>query len=72
VGIYVARYTEVWLVFRSLSVDFNLKNSCSLIYTRSSKRCYIVVKYGETFISLALTPLIAQKSLFENEISRVY
>ena len=58
-GIYVARYSEVWLVFRSLSVDFNLKN-------------YIVVKFGETFISLALTPLTVQKSLFENEISRVY
>jgi len=72
VGIYVARYTEVWLVCRSLSVDFNLKNSCSLLYTRSLKRCYVVVKFGETFISLDLTPLTAQKSLFENEIFRVY
>jgi len=47
-----------------------LKNSCSLIYTHSLKRCYIVVKFGETFVSLALTPLTAQKS-FENEISRI-
>jgi hypothetical protein len=41
------------------------------MYTRSLKRCYIVDKFGETFISLTLTPLTSQKS-FENEISRVY
>jgi hypothetical protein len=27
VGIYVARYSEVWLLFRSSSVDFNLKKT---------------------------------------------